>query len=377
MFINLKNVLLVKTERTNNINTTNIQQGHRVLLCYIQCKSLSQSSSYAPLTSKFSSACRQVDSFLSLLLRLSSLEHGAGCLHSRPHSSVLKSFLNLITNEDPCRKIRHWIRQREAIDYTKANGQSIGQRALPRPNTNQAGPPKRWSVTIHHRGSCTESCESESTRLGATSLCFCEIFQHEKKEGKRLQKLLHLVTVKEKCNMVLKKETSARQFHHFVFCISTGARLTNCTFKIIPTSNRSSLFFSSFKTFLSFLLCRLFNILYRFISAENVSPWTNFPWLRSPEGGESKVMKLPCVPKGLALVDRVDDREELLWRGRRAPETEITRDTNTTQPGRQLRLLTQKPLRSLTAELTSSSRLMTYSQFFSSVPHWTKDIPLC
>lgn len=40
-------------------------------------------------------------------------------------------------------------------------------------------------------------------------------------------------------------------------------------------------------------------------------------------------MKVLHIHKGLAFVDRVQYREELLWRGQREAETERTHDTNT------------------------------------------------
>lgn len=103
-----------KKSRENNINTINTQRGHKVPLCYIQCKSLSQSSRYATMMPNFSSVCRQAVSFLSLppdpsvIFRM---QHGTSSL--RPQSCFLKSFFNLKTNEDPCNKIRARIRRRE------------------------------------------------------------------------------------------------------------------------------------------------------------------------------------------------------------------------------------------------------------------------
>lgn len=88
-------------------------------------------------------------------------------------------------------------------------------------------------------------------------------------------------------------------------------------------------------------------------------------------------MKVLHIPKGVAFVERVQNGGELLCRCAERPERERQRQSalrtltlNTkAQPRSQLLLLTQKPLHSLTAELTSSSRLMIYFQFFSSVPH--------
>lgn len=77
----MKKNRLKNNNSKNNINTINIQGGHKVPLCYIQCKSLSQSSRYATMTPNFSSVCSQAVSSLSLLIQLSSSESSPECLH--------------------------------------------------------------------------------------------------------------------------------------------------------------------------------------------------------------------------------------------------------------------------------------------------------
>lgn len=85
-----------------------MQRGQQVPLCYIQCKSLSQSSRHATLMSTFSSVCSQAVSFFLLLIQthLSSSQRSWDRLYrGLPH----KSFLSLITKEDPCNKTGAWI----------------------------------------------------------------------------------------------------------------------------------------------------------------------------------------------------------------------------------------------------------------------------
>lgn len=59
--------------------------------------------------------------------------------------------------------------------------------------------------------------------------------------------------------------------------------------------------------------------------------------------------------------------------GRHGPLVTLTRHKNTT---REWLAFTYADTTALTAELTSSSGLMTYFLFFSSGPHWTEDLKL-
>lgn len=83
---------------------------HQVPLCYIQCKSLSQSSRHATMMPKFSSVCSQAVSLFSPSV-ISRMQRRTSSL--RPQSLFLKSFFNLNTNEGSWKKVRAWIRQRD------------------------------------------------------------------------------------------------------------------------------------------------------------------------------------------------------------------------------------------------------------------------
>ena len=85
------------------------------------------------------------------------------------------------------------------------------------------------------------------------------------------------------------------------------------------------------------------------------------------------MVKVLHIPKGLFLQTEVSVEE--LWRAHREAETQSTHNTHTKQQSttNESVAFTYTDTTALTAELTPSSRLMTQFQFFSSVPHWTKD----
>lgn len=141
--------------RENNINTINIQRGHKVPLCYIQCKSLSQSSRYATMMPKFRSVCSQAVSFLSLLIQLSSSERSAERLH-RGLSCAFKSPSWIWSRtKTPAIKSEPGLGREKQQDVEEERRKlklgSEGTESRAKISTNHTWPPKVWAVTDRHR----------------------------------------------------------------------------------------------------------------------------------------------------------------------------------------------------------------------------------